>query len=89
MVNKWDLIGKVHRSTYRTKVLKELHKGVKTPSELSEETDIKISHISRALRRLKGWDLVECLNPDLKKGKMYSITELGREVIELLEEREE
>jgi len=82
MVTKWHLIGRVHASKYRKKILEELNKNVKTPTVLEKETNIKISHVSRALKELSDLRLVKCLTPDLKKGKMYHITKLGKEVLE-------
>ena len=81
MVINWELVGKIKASSYRLKVLNALKEREKIPTELSKELNIKISHISRALSELEGLELVECLNPELRKGKIYSVTKKGREVV--------
>lgn len=84
MGDKWELIGKLKSSGWRLRVLKTLSNGVKTPNELSKQTYISSSHISEVLRDLKGMELIECKNPDLRKGKIYSITKLGKNILKEL-----
>jgi len=86
MVNKWELAGKVNSSSYRSKILSKLIETHKTPTRLSKELDIKISHVSRTLTELVKLGLVESLTPELRKGKMYRITKLGKEVIKKIKE---
>jgi len=86
MVNKWELAGKINSSDYRKRVLLSLKEGNKTPTQLSKSLDIKMSHISRALKELENMNLIKCLTPELRKSKMYEITKLGRNCIPLLDE---
>ncbi len=82
MVNKWELAGKVHASSYRIKVLSKLAETPRMPTQLSKELDIKMSHISRTLRELVNLGLVESLTPEVRKSRVYGITNLGIEVLE-------
>lgn len=84
MVNNWYAVGIVNASSYRLAVLEELMKGNTTPSDLESFTRIKISHISRALKELSDAGLVKCLTPELRKNKIYSITDKGKKVIKTL-----
>lgn len=81
MGNKWELIGKIKSSDWRLRTLKVLDKDMKTPNELSKETNISSSHISEVLRELVEMNLIECKNPELRKGKIYAITKLGNEIL--------
>lgn len=81
MVNKWELIGRIKSSDWRLKILKKLNKGVKTPTELSKEADISTSHVSEMITELVTMKLIECKTPNLRKGKIYSITKLGKEIL--------
>ena len=81
MGDKWELIGKIKSSEWRLKVLKVLNENVKMPSELSKETNISTSHISEVIGELEKMKLIECKNPNLRKGKIYSITKLGKEIL--------
>lgn len=76
----WDKISFVVASQPRLKVFLELLESEKTPSNLAEELEIPISHVSKALKELKEEGIVECLTPDRKKMKFYRATERGREL---------
>lgn len=84
MVNKWELRGKVISSEYRKKVLMKLNEKVMMPNELRKNLDIKMSHISRTLKEIENMGLITCLTPELRKGKQYTITKQGKEVLKLL-----
>ncbi len=81
MGDKWELIGKIKSSNWRLKVLKVLENNMKLPSELSKEVNISSSHISEVLKDLEDLKLIECKNPNLRKGKIYSITRLGKDIL--------
>jgi len=81
MVNIWELIGFLRSSNYRLKVLKSLSDKEHTPSEIEKNTGIKISHVSRTLKEITDKKLAECLNPKLRKGKLYKITKLGKSLL--------
>lgn len=77
----WDEVSFVIRSQYRTAVLRQLMSGPSTPSTIAEEEDISISHVSRALSKLRDESLVELLvSEGQKKGRVYGITERGEQV---------
>lgn len=75
----------VEMSGYRTKVLKSLEKGVKIPSGIAKDTEILTNHISVVLKQLKDYELVECINPEVRKGRLYRLTDKGRKVVEKLD----
>ena len=72
-------------STYRTKVMKSLDDEVKIPSQIAKDSDILQNHISAVLRQLKEHELIECINPEVRKGRLYRLTDKGDEVIKNLE----
>ena len=59
-------------STYRT-------------TQIAKDSDILQNHISAVLRQLKEHELVECINPEVRKGRLYRLTDKGDEVIKNLE----
>jgi predicted transcriptional regulator len=81
MVTKWNIIGKINSSSYRKKVLMALSEGHKTPTEIAKATSIRIYHISTILSELKKLGLIKCLNPELRKGRIYSITKKGKGIL--------
>lgn len=71
----------VKRSKNRTNVMKSLNEFPKIPSELADATGISRQHISHALRELSERDLVVCLNPEYARGRIYRLTEKGKETL--------
>lgn len=78
-------ISYVEISKYRTKVMKALEGNVKIPSVIAKDSGIRTNHISKVLRELKEHELVECINPDVRKGRLYRLTDKGEKVTENLE----
>jgi len=74
----------IEKSKYRSKVLKTLANNAKMPSEISKDTGIVQNHISNTLRQLKEHDLVECINPEVRKGRLYRLTDNGEEIVDKL-----
>lgn len=89
MSDDWDVVGHVISSRYRTAVLGRLADSPATPSRISEDTGIAVTHVSRSLRALRERGLVELLVPEeRRKGRVYGITEEGREAWELIETKD-
>lgn len=75
----------VEISTYRTKVMKTLDGEVKIPTVIAKDSGIKPNHISKVLSELKAHELVECINPEVRKGRLYRLTDIGDEIVKNLE----
>ena len=80
-----DKVKYVNKSSYRVKVLKSLKNDVKMPKEIAKDSGILPNHISNVLRQLKEKDMVECLNPETRKGRLYRLSETGLEVLDKLD----
>lgn len=79
-VTKWDDVSFVVSSSYRKRVLEKLDTP-KTPSTLSREANINKTHISKTLSELESRGLVQCLTKNAVKGKLYTISEYGKEIL--------
>lgn len=80
----WSIVGSVIASKYKREILYYLSKGAATPKQISNGTDIRINHVSNYLIRLADDDLLECLNPDAKMGRLYKLTEKGEEIFGII-----
>lgn len=78
------MLGYIKASSYRSKIIKALDGKKLTPIEMSKETDVRLSHVSNTLSELLEKDLVVCLNPDSKKGRLYELTKEGHNVLKYL-----
>ena len=75
-------ISYVQVSQYRTKVMKALVGKVKRPRTIAKDTGIRPTHVSKILGQLKKHDLVECINPEAYRGRIYRLTDKGEKVAE-------
>ena len=73
-------ISYVEISKYRAKVMKALEDDIKIPSKIAKDSEIRQNHISKVLAELKAHELVECINPEVRKGRLYRLTPKGEEV---------
>ena len=69
-------------SGYRERVMLNLGTKFKTPTVLAKDSGIQANHISNVLSDLKAKKLVECINEDARKGRLYKVTELGAKVMQ-------
>ena len=75
-------ISYVNISKYRTKVMKSLDGEVLIPSQIAKNSGIRTNHISKVLAELKAHELVECINPEVRKGRLYRLTNNGEKIID-------
>ena len=77
-------ISYVKISKYRSKVMKSLDGEVLIPTQIARNSDIRPNHISKVLAELKSHELVECINPEVRKGRLYRLTDKGDELVKNL-----
>lgn len=80
-----DVLKYVNRSKYRVRTVKAIGNKVKMPKEIAQDSGILQNHISNVLRQLKEKDVVECLNPDMRKGRLYRLSENGLDILDKIE----
>jgi len=54
------------------------------PKEIAERSNIKTNHVSKVLSELKSKELIELVNPEARKGRLYRLTDVGDEIVEHL-----
>ncbi|WP_407411710.1 MarR family transcriptional regulator [Methanobrevibacter sp.] len=85
-MEKWEIIGKIKVSPNKYKTLKTIENEYMMPSEIARYSGLRITQVSNALKNLKKDNLVECINEEAKKGRLYHNTELGLEILEMIED---
>ena len=78
-------ISYVKISSYRTRVMKSLEDDVKIPTVIAKDSEIRSNHISKVLSELKAHELVECINPEARKGRLYRLTDRGKDIVKNME----
>lgn len=81
----YNILGYVKVSPYRKNTLKSIGNNLKIPSEIAKEINAKTSQVSAALTDLKKVNLVYCVNEEVRKGRLYKLTELGLEILKDLD----
>ncbi|WP_305553678.1 transcriptional regulator [Methanobrevibacter sp. V74] len=76
----------LQRSKYRPLLLKSLENEVLMPKEISQHCGIRISHVSKVLAELKSKELIEILNPEEYKGRLYRLSDKGIYYLKKLDE---
>ena len=79
-----DTIDFVKRSQYRQRVLTSLDGNVLIPTEIAKRSNIKTNHVSKVLSELKSKDLIDIINPEARKGRLYRLTDFGDEIVKKL-----
>lgn len=78
----WSDFSFVASSGYREKVMSGLASTPKLPGQLARETNLRLTHVSRALRELASRGLVECLTPAARgRGRLYALTKSGTNLV--------
>lgn len=79
-----ELVAYVKASDHRINIVKFLQYDLKTPKEIGEKLDVRTNHISNLLADLRKKDIVVCATPNVRKGKLYRLTENGINVLKYL-----
>ena len=86
-MEEWDNVGFVLKSEKRKKLLFLLEKP-KTPTQLSKAMGSSLPNVSLKLKDMVDRGLIECINPESLKGRIYTLTEKGKETLEKIKEME-
>lgn len=77
----WDEISYVIASRTRKSIIMKLDTP-RIPTFLAKDLSINLANVSRALAELEKKNIVLCLTPKQKVGKIYTLTKKGKEILE-------
>ena len=84
----WDEISYVIASKTRKSIVIKLDTP-RTPTFLAKDLSINLANVSRALTELEERNVVVCLTPKQKVGKIYSLTKKGKDILVKMKKMEE
>ena len=84
---RWELYGFVMASQHRIKIVRALEVGPSSPKQISQKTDLHLSHVSKTLKDLETNGVVSCLTPALRRGRMYNLTKEGTDILQQINKR--
>ncbi|MCI5737713.1 MAG: winged helix-turn-helix domain-containing protein [Methanobrevibacter ruminantium] len=78
------IIELIKLSKNREKIFKALDGETLKPTNISKKTNIPSNNVSRILSQLREKNLVRLLNPETKRGRLYELTDYGKEILDLM-----
>ena len=84
-----EQIAYVQVSKHRTNILLFMKNDLYTPKQIGDGIGVRTNHISNLLAQLRKFDLVYCATPNIKKGRLYSLTDDGKRVLEYIQEEKQ
>lgn len=79
-----ELVAYAKASKHRVEILKYIDYNLKTPKEIGVALNIRTNHISNLLADLRKHDLVVCATPNVRKGRLYKLTDDGIKVLKYI-----
>lgn len=79
-----ELVAYVRASNRRASIIKYIDYNLKTPKEIGDALNIRTNHISNLLADLRSHGLVVCVTPNVRKGRLYKLTDNGNKVLKYL-----
>jgi DNA-binding MarR family transcriptional regulator len=80
----YESLGFILASSYRTNIVLTLGSHVATPKQMANVTNLRIGHVSNVLKSLVDRELIECVNAEAKRGRIYRLTPKGKRVFEMM-----
>ena len=81
-----ELMGYVTKSSYRMRVIQAMgDEDVMMLFQIAKKSGVLNNHISNTLRQLREHDLVELINPEMPRGRLYRLSDNGKKVLNELE----
>lgn len=84
----WTKYGFVIASNYRKNIVLSIGKGPKTPKQISVDTKVRLNHVSTTIGVLEEKGILKCLTPDLLKGKIFDLTNDGKNILKQIRNME-
>ena len=84
-----EQVAYVKISKHRTNIILFIQNELYTPKQIGDGIGVRTNHISNLLAQLRKFDLVYCATPNIKKGRLYSLTDDGKRVLEYIQEKKQ
>lgn len=79
----WKLYSFIIRSKQRKGILLSLEIP-KTPTQIGNEVDSSVSHVSRNLKQFTEKGIAVCVTPKERIGRVYKLTDKGKQILDQL-----
>lgn len=76
-----ELVEYVLKSSYRMRVVQAIGDDIMMPHQIARKSKVLNNHISTTLRQLREHGLVELINPEMPRGRLYRLTNDGKKIL--------
>lgn len=83
-----EKVAYVLASEHRKNIILYLDDGLHTPKQIGDAINVRTNHISNLLAQLRKKDLVYCATPNIRKGKLYALSDDGKHVLNYIKSQE-
>ena len=82
-----EKVAVVLASQHRTNIILYLDDELHTPKQIGDAIHVRTNHISNLLAQLRKNSLVYCATPNIRKGKLYTLTDEGKCVLKYIKDK--
>lgn len=86
--NFLEKVAYVLASEHRKNIILFLSNELYTPKQIGDGIGVRTNHISNLLAQLREQDLVYCATPAVKRGRLYTLTDNGKKVLEYIQKQQ-
>lgn len=83
-----EKIAFVLASEHRKNIILFMDYDLYSPKQIGDAIDVRTNHISNLLAQLRKYNLVYNTTPRIRKGRLYSLTDDGKKVLEYIKQKE-
>jgi len=82
-----EKVAYVLASEHRKNIILFLSNELYTPKQIGDGIGVRTNHISNLLAQLRQQDLVYRATPKIKRGRLYTLTDDGKKVLEYIQKQ--
>lgn len=82
-----EKVAYVLASEHRKNIILFLSNELYTPKQIGDGIGVRTNHISNLLAQLRQQDLVYCATTKIKRGRLYTLTDDGKKVLEYIQKQ--
>ena len=83
-----EQVAYVLASDHRKNIILFMGDELYSPKQIGDAINVRTNHISNLLAQLRKYNLVYNTTPRIHKGRLYSLTEDGKRVLEYIKQKE-
>ncbi|WP_405271549.1 hypothetical protein [Methanobrevibacter sp.] len=83
-----EKVAYVLASDHRKNIILFMGDELYSPKQIGDAINVRTNHISNLLAQLRKYNLVYNTTPCIRKGRLYSLTDDGKRVLEYIKQKE-